>query len=488
MTHLLKLFLILGIILPSVAFGMENHTEGLANDPKFQKIIAANNHDGIGDGSGAPSLQVSVSVPCNETESSYAANALGKLDDAITDRFASHAERSTPKAPKANIKDKGIGCTDAVEEDDWSDDIDEFDSPTATPTETPNSQQVDIATVWNAKLEDPAPEAPPFPDSINDNNNNPAQSNPVESPRPLPNEPESSDSGHQIPEEYADAPAPAAPARRPLPPAPNTQPANNSNHAKYIDEEPTIEEIPEPIDEPAEDQESIRARLTPQQREETDFTLEREQVTGGVREERNRTIPQAQRNVRFAEQDRVKPFNPRNPANQVNELDSIIAPAKPGANTAPGSKAQPTNPNLDSTPKSATGFNAINLLISAGIFGIFSWLENNMAKEGSNSFKAALAKEFVTGAQQAAGANIVQQLVCKKPANSFAFTATFAILHGCEVGLKKLTISALRKTKAGKKINDAYNKLPKNKRKILDGVGMLTAWTLKTLLANAIAN
>jgi hypothetical protein len=508
MTQLLKLFLIFSIALPSAAFGMD-----LSNDPRFQKIAAANNHGEERDNSGESSLNTSIVVSPrhNDAENLYLANmvaqsiaatnataANGGIQSAA-DRFTAHAERITPKAPRLNIKDRGVtkylqaDSNNAVEDNEWGD-IDKFNTSFPISTETssglPTAQlansPVGINAIGDPAIEDLAPEAPPFPDNIHIDINNPAQNDPVESPRP-PAEPIAPELGHQIPEEYADAPAPAAPAKRPLPFAPITHPTNNSNNVKTVDEEPIIEEIAEPIDEPAEDQESIRAKLTPQQREETDFTTVKEQITGGVREEINRTLQEnqrrhAQRNVRFAPQDRVKPFDPRNPAEQVNDKDSIIKPAKAAARTASHTHDQPAKQTLGATPKSTSGLNITNLLISAGIFGMLSWLENYVAKRDSKLL------EIVSGAQQAAGANIAQQLLCKKPANTFAFTATFALLHAGEVGLKKLTASVLGKTKAGKRINAAYNKLPKNKRKMIDGIGMLTTWTLKTLLANAITN
>lgn len=481
MKQILKLFLILGIALPSAVFGMEN----IANNPLFQKIAAANNRDQDGDGSGESSLNTSIiASPRHEDAKNLdRANAAAQFaahsnataaNNALVDianTFLNKAARNA-KTPQADIHN-AQGTPPAVEDDEWGD-LANFDAP----TDTPAAQPVDLEAVWNSTHEKPAPEAPPFPDNISNDNNNPTQNEPIESPRPLPEKPTAPELGHQIPEEYVAAPAPTYRAKRPLPPAPKNPSINNSNHAKYIDEEPIIEIIPDENDYPKKNDDA-----------EPLFLDDAMPDSRGVLEEINRTIPaKKHRNVRFAPQDREKHYNPDNPADQVNQQDSIIKPAKPAADANPGSKAQPAKPNLDTTSISATAPSSINLLVSAGIFGVLSWLENNMAKKDPNSFKATLAKEFASGAQQAAGANIAQQLFCKKPANTFAFTATFAILHACEVGLKKLTTSVLGKTIAGKRISTAYSKLPKNKRKMIDGIGMLTAWTIKTLLAKAITN
>lgn len=473
MKQVFRLFFIVGMALPSIAFGMN-----LANDQKFtrRRAAIALEEDGVDSENTSPtdSPRNQDAENLNQANVTAQAEALNNASLAnngimsVADRFAAKVERSTEKISRINLQEKNVAQNtskndnDAVEEDEWAD------------------------------VNTHSPTPPPFPNHINQNNMHLGLTDQIESP--IPEKPESPDATFQIPKEYKNRPALIAPATRAVP-LPPTIPTIKNREI----EEPTIEEIPEPTDEDfIAKQEEIRSKLSPQQREETDFTQVREVETRGVVEERNRTLPQnpqkpAQRNVRFADQARVKPFNPRNPADRVHDNDSIVQRAKHGTQSTPltGQKdrlgipmpAVKTNENRPSLKASNTG----NLFIFAGLFGLFSWIDYKLAQDNSKSFKVMIAKDFVSGIQQAAAANIAQQLLCKKTANTLAFTATFALLHAGEVGLKKLTASVLSKTKTGKKLQASYNKLSKKKRNIIDGFGTLASWTIKTILAHAIA-
>lgn len=251
------------------------------------------------------------------------------------------------------------------------------------------------------------------------------------------------------------------------------------------DEQPTIEEMPDPDAPPlpdySDDEDDQPNSHLPQQ--------------PGVKEERNTTQrplprfipstrqPNSQQSERPSLRQNRDLRNNNSVRDRVTQFENNgIAQRRPNV---PSYLPARTPVETETLQGPASDWNITPLLISAGLFGVLTYAHQTLAshqKMGKNK----IAREFVHGAQQAAAANVAQQMLPGKPANSAAFTALFSVLHACEFGLKKAAESVFAKTKIGKNIAMKFRKMPKRKQSTLKNSCMAASWLFKTLIARAL--
>ncbi len=200
----------------------------------------------------------------------------------------------------------------------------------------------------------------------------------------------------------------------------------------------------------------------------------------------------------------IQPHPAHSRAPQKSPLKKNPAPKAPAKSQAPRrpvppAPTQPVTPNQP-TPPAAPGNSGINahdttstlnwhnLIASAGLFGLLTWIQEYPLAQKPNTRKFAVLREILTGAQQALMGNIAQQLILGKNANTATFIATFAGLHAAQCGIKKAVEQISAHTKLGKRIATRYKKLPLKKQNTLDRVGQAMAWVLKSVLAKSIAS
>lgn len=465
MKFVIKLVLIAGIALPSAAFGMNlpaditNRRGAFITPPPSPRSPREDKKTNSKDTSSAESSLDSTTVDAilaamnqqaHATEADSKAQAIDQANDASkaieqnATKFISRAQIGTPKTPSSNRLDRSKGIKHSnsnatfndVHDDEWDDGISTpsvdaaQDKPAIPPFNLPNEDDIDVYAPANNNAPRDEDEAlPPIPAAVPDLDLQKIDA---------------------ILARYENEPAKK---RRPLPPAPVG--VNSGLPARLATPDtPIIEEVPEPID---ETRPVLRHEdLSPEDQEATDLTQIREPQSRGVREER-------------------KPGSPNRPT-RSNRPHSSQRPLPPAPKAS--AKLEAINPKTYSAP---------SLLISATLLGLLTGLEYYLESKKPQSKTQAIAQEFAFGAQQTAAANIAQQLLPGKQANSLAFTTAFALLHACEVGLKHVAAKVLAKTSRGKKIAAAYKKMPTQRRKIIDGAGTAGSWLLKTLMARSIA-
>lgn len=510
MKQIFKLFLIVVMTLPTISLGMDldllsgisalrsaHHDEDSVPSSLATTVFSPRDPE-------ADDYDYAKELDQHELEAkvqavSQAQNANNGLSN-VADGFLAKAGNSTPKLPTDRRTMRHTQNVDFPDNDDeWSD----------------------------SDSSEPAPATPPFPDHLNNNNNlvienhtNAQPVPPIQEPvedentdnenRPLPPEPNDDlqDKIDALSKKFENEPALAIPGSSDADTISNDNNVNEHNNAPINninnsnnddsessadeqdvqpinnphtdDEQPIIEEInevdPEVV---AREREEARARLTIEQQQETDFTQRVELPSQGVREQA-RVVERPMQNP----QQRVAP--------QAGTRQRVPEQLPALSNQRDTAKNTQTSPALPHSPRAqieASTFNVQNILISAGLLGIFSWIKNKLqTPTKSKNRKQIVAEECITFAQQAVAANCMQQLLARKPANTLAFTTTLAFLHACELGVKKLAATLLNNTKVGKKIAHRYTNVSEKKRAIFVDAGSLTSWIIKTVVAYQLAS
>lgn len=473
----LQFTLFFGLMAPSIASGMEDiiNLRGQFIDSDEESI-----HVSLSDSIFSPRKEAEEAAALerveqqNKENASLQASAANRALEAKLQAISEQPLRASGKEANDAAWQKKSGIKHKVADDIFEDNNDEWgDSLSGTPPVPPFEEPAEDA---NLKLDEVAPansnadyippvviieedEVPAVPERDLYLLVDVATSS--DTPPPLPSLPSDADDAPAVPERDAD-------------------------------EQPTIEEMADP------DRPPVPAHSDDEESQD-EFDLRRKQrpPSSGVRVEISpNAAPQKHAHPRTPR----TPFKTRVTARPPVTRRPLPAAPKPGNLRNPQTRTQTqTNPEPAPTTKrpvvncpelrrpEETEFQlpVMNLMISAVALGVLSFISDDLLPKNETR-TTMIACEFVHGAQQAAAANIAQQMLPGKAANSAAFTAVFSILHACEIGFRKGIDSFMNNTKAGKRVAMKFKKMSDQKRAIISNAGMATSWVVKTLLARAI--